>query len=552
MISITPQGQVYLCKTKLEADYKNQLTFSNKQAQETYFNSTIFKSYSDYTYIKKDNVINVNENIDSIIGCNYLFYRNTGFTNDTYYCFIVNMEYVNENCTRIYIETDVWQTYQFSLTYNASFVEREHTNDDTIGNNTYPENVETGEYIVNSVYVDSHLDEVLNDTCYILGANVDIMGHIPNDDTKWDFTGGNVYNGVYSGVNYYRFDRGSTNGIDVYLKGFAKKGQVDTITGLFIIPKFIAPINTPTTPSEVSQSSTPASYNLSFTKTYGLQGYIPRNNKMYTYPFCYVLGNNMAGTTNIYRYEDFSNTDCTFTIKGVICPSGSIRCTPTNYKGISSNDNESLLLAKYPICNYSVDMYTNWLTQNSVNIGGTNYTTDDLALANAEASQTTGFLKSISNMFSNIKNGNVGGGIGGIADLFQNDVSSLQNIGNAMIAKKQHSLIPPSTRGDLNAGDVLTADSKNNFRFYRMSIKQEYASKIDKFFDMFGYATNIVKTPNITGRRNWNYVKTLECNFEGNIPQVYLQKIRGIFNNGITLWHNPETMLDYSQNNDII
>ena len=121
-----------------------------------------------------------------------------------------------------------------------------------------------------------------------------------------------------------------------------------------------------------------------------------------------------------------------------------------------------------------------------------------------------------------------------------------------MIAKKQHSLIPPSTRGDLNGGDVITADSKNNFRFYRMSIKSEYASKIDKFFDMFGYATNIVKTPNITGRRNWNYVKTLECNFEGDIPQAYLQKIRSIFNNGITLWHNPQTMLDYSQNNDII
>lgn len=550
MISISPQGQVFLCKTKLEADYKNQLTFTNKQAQENYFNSTIFKSYNDYTYIKKDNVINVNENIDSIIVCNYLFYRNNGFTNDTYYCFIVNMEYVNENCTRIYIETDVWQTYQFSITYNASFVEREHTNDDTIGANTYPENVETGEYIVNGVYVDPNLDDVLNDTCYVLGANVEYSATSTAD--KFPFSGGNVYNGVYSGVNYYRFDRGSSGGIDLALRQFAEKGQVDTITGLFIIPKALAPISTQTTPAEVTASTTPITYNLSFAKTYGLQGYNPRNNKLKTYPFCYVLGNNMAGTTNIYRYEDFSNTNCTFTIKGVLCPAGSIRCTPTNYKGIASNDNESLMLGKFPICNYSVDMYTNWLTQNSVNIGGTTYTGDDLALNTAQTYESTGFLKGITGAISAGLSGNIGGAIDSLIGIEENRASSLQNIGNAMIAKKQHSLIPPSTRGDLNGGDVLTADSKNNFRFYRMSIKQEYASKIDKFFDMFGYATNLVKTPNITGRRNWNYVKTLECNFEGDIPQAYLQKIRNIFNNGVTLWHNPQTMLDYSQNNDII
>ena len=41
MISITPQGQIYLCKTPLENDYKNQLTFSNSTSQLTYFNSKI-------------------------------------------------------------------------------------------------------------------------------------------------------------------------------------------------------------------------------------------------------------------------------------------------------------------------------------------------------------------------------------------------------------------------------------------------------------------------------------------------------------------------------
>ena len=54
-MTITPQGQLYLCKTKLENDYKNQLTFSNANAQITYFNSIISHTYDNYTYIKKDN-----------------------------------------------------------------------------------------------------------------------------------------------------------------------------------------------------------------------------------------------------------------------------------------------------------------------------------------------------------------------------------------------------------------------------------------------------------------------------------------------------------------
>ena len=147
MISITPQGQIYLCKTPLINDYKNQLTFANKNAQLTYFNSTIQKTYDNYTYIKKDNVIKVGENIDNLIQCNYLFYKNTGFTDKWYFCFITNMEYINENCTAITIETDVFQTWYFDIVYKPCFIEREHVNDDTIGIHTIDENLNVGEVI---------------------------------------------------------------------------------------------------------------------------------------------------------------------------------------------------------------------------------------------------------------------------------------------------------------------------------------------------------------------------------------------------------------------
>ena len=85
-----------------------------------------------------------------------------------------------------------------------------------------------------------------------------------------------------------------------------------------------------------------------------------------------------------------------------------------------------------------------------------------------------------------------------------------------------------------------------------MSIKAEFAKIIDDYFSMFGYKTNEVKIPNLTGRQNWNYVKTIDCNITGNLPQQDLQEIKDMFDNGLTIWHNTGTFLDYSQNNNIV
>lgn len=82
-----------------------------------------------------------------------------------------------------------------------------------------------------------------------------------------------------------------------------------------------------------------------------------------------------------------------------------------------------------------------------------------------------------------------------------------------------------------------------------MSIKKEYAEIIDNYFTMYGYKVNTLKIPNLKNRPNWNYVKTIDVNIIGDIPQNHLQTIKNMFNNGVTLWHNPSTFLDYSQNN---
>ena len=531
-MTITPQGQLYLCKTKLENDYKNQLTFSNATAQLTYFNSVIQHTFDNYTYIKKDNVVQVGKNIDEIIDCNYLFYKNTGFTNKYYFCFITNMEYVNENCTRITFETDCYQTWLFQIDYKQSFVEREHVNDDTIGLHTVPENLETGEYICNSHYKDATMDNYAQDLCFIMAST----SQPTTGDAKDTVAPSQIYNGIYTGLTYYQYE--ATSAIDIILEIFANAGKTDAINGIFMAPKWLAPLREGTIYREVNPSNAPLSFNINVTKQATLNGYSPINNKLKCFPYNYLLVSNNVGQNGILHYEKFSGTNATFTVKGVINPGCSINLTPTNYNGNASSDIDAIQLGKFPICNFQNDMYTNWLTQNSINVLGQTITSDDMNIASAG-------LGALAGTITNVAVGNYAGAGMSLA-------SGFTGIASAVMQQKQHNMISPTVNGQLNSADVNVASGNNTFHFYKMSIKEEYARIIDNYFSMYGYKINRVKVPNITGRSNWNYVKTINCNFDGDIPQTDLNIIRAMFNNGTTLWHNPSSMYNYSNSNNIV
>ena len=129
--------------------------------------------------------------------------------------------------------------------------------------------------------------------------------------------------------------------------------------------------------------------------------------------------------------------------------------------------------------------------------------------------------------------------------------SLLSSIGGVMAQRYQAQVHPDQAKGNTNSSDILIGWE----RYYTadcMSIRAEVARTIDDYFTMFGYKVNRVKLPNITGRRNWNYVKTIGCYIHADIPQADLEEIKDMFNRGVTFWHNPATFADYSQANDII
>lgn len=223
---------------------------------------------------------------------------------------------------------------------------------------------------------------------------------------------------------------------------------------------------------------------------------------------------------------------------------GSGRLVPTNYKGKVQDDDESLPLAKFPTCGWSADSYINWLTQNAVNLpvqmlGNLLGSGQNILASNAPQKEPTSIL-------------------GKQQQAYSNDLSTITNIGNIVtnvastLGQFYSASLMPNIGSSQNTGDVNYSAKRNTFTFRKMRAKKEYLEAIDDFFTMYGYKVNLVKKPNITGRQNWNYVKTIGCNLTGDIPQMDLQEIKNMFDDGVTFWHNSSTFLDYSANNNII
>lgn len=531
-------SKVYLLSVPLENDYKNTLYFNGLSDQLSYFQSKIKRKFIDFSYQRKDNIIRIPDKdldgkgckYDELLsaGINYVMYQNSYYSNKWFYCFIKNLKYINDGMTELEIETDVMQTWMTDYTVKESFVEREHVNDDSIGNHTFPEQLETGEYICNERIKDTELNSTAGDLTVIMASTLDIT---KNSDGKFPANGGGEYGGIYSGLKYYRFD--NRDDLDQILKDYVNAGQDGSISSIFIAPKVIAPVSS--NGKTVMLSSITKSYYKDIVKNIeDIDGYIPRNNKLFCYPYQYLLVSNNTGGSAIYKYEDFEEYEdgkvCTFKIEGVLCPGCSIRLIPVSYKGVGENDEEGINLGKYPICNWQSDVYTNWLVQNSTQIA--------LSKEQTQFNAFTGILSSARNL-------DLGGAISAAAN-------AGYEIKKTMAEVEKQSLTPPQARGNTNCGDVITSSNNNTFHFYKMNIKKEYAKKLDAYFDCFGYQVNTIKIPNKNHRQNYWYTKTIDVNIDGNIPNDDMQKIKNCYNNGITFWKDANDMNNYSVENGIV
>ena len=551
-MNITPDTNIKLLKCPLKIDNKNQITFTDATAQYNYFNGLTKLEVDGSYYQRKDSSIYYPDNFDDLLGYNYVMYQNENYSNKWFYAFITDMEYISDNCTRLEITTDVFQTWQFDIVYKNSFVVREHTNNDTIGSNLTEEDINTGELTATSSIEDYTGYNVTTAWAVV------VCDYDPKDDIQ--YAGLLPISGSTFGSKIYLFtwDNGDSGGfggirdLNRFIIYVNQHKGADNIKQIFMAPnacvdstklqkidmelgsnnfKYYTVTGGSTGAYLYGTQTVPKIYNVTGQYT----DYTPKNNKCYTYPYTFLRVSNNVGNVMDYRWEDFSATIPSFKTYTTLCSGCSGILVPQSYKGITDNIDESLPLAKYPVTSWSADAYTNWLTQNAVNrplslltsvLGVSGSVSSNIASQPQPAAVNK--LQAINTM------NNVAGTIS-------------QDIGNMHSAS-----LAPNISQTGNCGDVLFAGGANGFLFQYMRVKTEYLKIIDNYFSMFGYKTNLVKVPNITGRSNWNYVETRNINLLGNIPQTDLDTIRQMFNNGITLWHTTTYFLDYSQTNSIV
>ena len=541
---IVPDSDIILIKSPLKLDNYNQITFSTATAQYNYFIGLSHLEYDGCTYQRKDEVIRYETGstlrYEDLLQYNYCMYKNDSYKDKWFYAFITDCTYVNDGLTTLKIETDVFQTWQFDLTYMNSFIEREHVSDDTIGNHTIPEGLETGEYIINASGSVNTTDFLYTKMHVCIGVS-----WIPDNTPDFDITN-RLIGGVYSGLTYFVFY--TTTDAYKFIKAYANEGHVQDIVNLYMIPEVLAAITSSTTWTTASlggqtgitfislhgsTGATIISQNIAITTPSTLNGYTPKNNKLFCYPYnCLSITNN-AGTQAEFRYEDFTSNSPSFDLIGVQTPSTSMWLLPKNYKKDTTSKsgyNWGIPLAKIPQGSWNADMYTNWMTQNGINILGIKIDAPTTQAIQGSLTALTGAAT------QNVES--IGTGLGGMFGAIQSSYKA--------------SMIPNQIGGQVNAGDMTFAYEKISPTYYKMSVRYEYAKMIDDFFTMYGYKVNRLATPNIHKRSNWDYIKCIDVNIEGAVPEGDLDKIRKLFNNGCTFWHTTQYFLDYSRTNSIL
>ena len=520
---------------RLEKDYTNVLSYSESD-MVALCTANAVQTFNHCMFLRHgENKIQLGMSYNNALKCNYLAFQNPDYSNKWFFAFIDSIDYVSDKVVTVNYTIDEFSTWWDYWQPDECFIEREHTMDDTPGANLIPEKLELGEYVSNGAVQRVSFD---SDNQLIAMAS----SQYEPDGTSWECVrvGGIPQSGCLT-LHESIID------FSACLRKMAQDGHIDNVYSVYLVPKTIIDLVGDCDVKALSGNVTYYAYNGTSAPSshdYTISGrpttidtYTPVNGKLLTAPFTGVLLYNLAGSTNFLGYEYFT-TPSTPQIRciGVPTVGCSIISLPLNYKNREINYLEGISCGKFPALSWSADIYTNWLTQNAVNIG-------------------TGLA---GGMFDVMVGGmGMAGGVEGAGSALGAGVSEIKNILGEMY---QHSIAPITTRGNTNQGDVYTAGGNNEVFTHCVSITAQFARRIDKYFSRFGYQTNQTKIANQLGRTNWNFVKIANGESIGHstnndyfsVPTSSMETINNIYRKGVTIWHNHANIGNYSLSNTIV
>jgi len=582
---VIPNSQVRLLSdVPFHLNYEHVRRFENESDQFTYFNSKPFQAFNDLTYQREETFIKVPMGYDKLYNYNYLMYQNKEFGGKWFYAFVTRKEYVNPETTRIYFEMDVFQSWQFQMEWNPSYIVREHRTrwnvDGTPVINTLDEGLDYGSaYKVVSAeqYLPSNgiyylvvackkaMHEGMTDTYY---ASVNGLPQLLVYYVHPFFLNGGSVASNLGGISpvedflavLYTQTEAVNNVVSIYITDMLPNNPIYSNNSLAFATTNFQKVNLANQLNGVSVSTvfvTDQDYgSLNYVVGDKYDGYDEvTESKLLMFPYTLTEIVDMRGHKVTYKNEYINNDSLIISILGSLGVNQKTSYTVKDYLTGDLTDD----IIKYQV-NQEVGLINN--DPNDLPI----FT--DLLGAYLQGNRNTlqhQKTQAITNVVTSTIGGTISGGtlgtlggpvgagagalIGGTSALISSGISAFQQI-QGMNAKQRDIANTPPQLSNMGSNPYFDYGNRlTGIWIIKRQITAEYQKRLTDFFKMFGYKVNELKLPNLKTRESFNFVQTSGAHIVGDIPQEPLSALKAIFNKGVTLWHG-DFIGDYSRSNN--
>lgn len=549
-----PNTTLYVGVVPWNSDLKNVQSYGSRAEQISAIQGLLIHKYEHINIIRRDSDLILKGVNEDLTQCNYLMYQNADISNKWYFAFIDNVQYNSLNSVIISHTIDVWQTYQFDITYYKNLILRSHIakSTDTVGRWLAPEPIS-----VAPEFERKH--NVFNDISwtpqYVLHST-----SVYNPNTKkYEYKGSGT--GASLSAEYGIFVDSDTD-VQEVVKKYGKLSPAEALKSDNDdeYSNWIADLLTGQIES-FEKSLNNAVKLISTTSISQLQDHRNELIGLYAIPAWVHSGTNKYATNNIKK------KDVTTTL-----PTTTLACgyTPRNKKMLSSlckaylfyNENGFKLPLKPELFTSDTPVFTVKATELSTNgfllqIGSyADYTAKTNKISyNCEnrlgydantgldkvlntLTSAVGVVNAVGSVASQAFAGNVGGAVQGAVGAVQQSINMIDALGQRGVNTGA-------------SGDIMSITEKRAMPvFADVSPTVAQCRYIDDYLDVYGYAINEIGkiSTYMKNRSNWNYIQVANCNIKVSAPNDDVNKLKQMFESGVTIWH--KNFGDYDQNNN--
>lgn len=549
-----PNTTLYVGVVPWNSDLKNVQSYTSRAEQISTIQGLLIHTYEHINIIRRDSDLILKGVNEDLTQCNYLMYQNKDISNKWYFAFIDNVQYNSLNSVIISHAIDVWQTYQFDITYYKNLILRSHVAKatDIVGRWLAPEPISvapeferkhnvfndiswTPQYVLHStsvynpntkkyeykgsgtgaslsaeygIFVDSDTD--VQDVVKKYGKLSPAEALKSDNDDEYSNWIADLLTGQIES-----FEKSLNNAVKLISTTSISQLQDhrNELIGLYAIPAWVHSGTNKYATNNIKKKDVTTK----LPTTTLACGYAPRNKKMLSSLCKAYLFYNENGFKLPLKPELFTSDTPVFTVKAT---------------ELSTN---SFLLQIGSYADYTAK--TNKISYNCENRLGYDANTGLDKVLNTLTS-VVGVVNAVGSVASQAFAGNVGGAVQGAVGAVQQSINMIDALGQRGVNTGA-------------SGDIMSITEKRAMPvFADVSPTEAQCRYIDDYLDVYGYAINEIGkiSSYMNNRSNWNYIQVANCNIKVSAPNDDFNKLKQMFESGVTIWH--KNFGDYDQSNN--